>query len=639
MPGENPKNPFTAIVRGGEKQICGDDRGQMRRRRCAFPFAFLPGKHSDWKPVFRRVRFFHSSPGAPVKPFRLSLLQWLPQAGVTGLLALSTPPIPAFAATDTGSSEISENHGWSLAEIGTALIQDRSSILLLAIFCGAISFSFLAVFWMIRERARISEENSRLRKSFSGMRADRDRLAALLEVDDLCIIVWNGDRNGVQVLGNLNHPGILSNNFPADDAPAGGATNEVASGVTGSIPEANSHFLAFGKWLTSASAMEIEKAIQGLRTDGQQFTIELATRSGAVVEAQGRVSGGQAFVRFVILDGTRENLAKLTKDYNQLMGRLGIIEKLFDNLPAPLWIRSRDGVLAYVNPAYAAAVEAEDGDDAVRNNKDLFDAKERAFLSASLEKNGAVVEKLPAVAAGDRKIMETIVIGADEGSAGLAIDRSDVEAVRATLKHAIASHQQTFDHLNSAVAIFDAGQKLQFHNSSFQQMWGLSTSDLEGNPSNGDLLEMLRSQSRLPEMPDWKKWKTHQLECYHATETRAENWHLPDGRTLRVVVNPQNQGGASWVFENVTEELALKSNYNSLMRVQGETLDHLNEAVAVFGSDGKVRLTNPAFLSLWKFETPEAVEGHHIKKVTKQVSDCLKDRAAWEAISLGRYRR
>jgi len=317
------------------------------------------------------------------------------------------------------------------------------------------------------------------------------------------------------------------------------------------------------------------------------------------------------------------------------MRRFSVIEELFDALPAPLWIHSRDGNLAFANQAYAMAVEAQDADTAVNEDRTLFDSKERGILQTALDGDGKYAGQLPAVLAGDRKIMETIAIRNENGGAGIAIDRSDVEAVRATLKHAIASHQQTFDHLASAVAIFDAEQKLQFHNSSFQQMWGLSANDLEGHPSNGDLLEMLRSQSRLPEMPDWKKWKDQQLESYHATETRAEHWHLPDGSTIRVIVNPQNQGGTSWVFENVTEELALRSNYNSLMRVQGETLDHLNEAVAVFGSDGIVRLTNPAFLSLWKFENQEAVEGHHVRKVAKQISSMLEDRSQWEKISLG----
>ena len=49
-------------------------------------------------------------------------------------------------------------------------------------------------------------------------------------------------------------------------------------------------------------------------------------------------------------------------------------------------------------------------------------------------------------------------------------------------------------------------------------------------------------------------------------------------------------GGAIIVFDDVTERFHLESRYNSLMRVQGETLDSLREGVAVFGSDGRLKL-------------------------------------------------
>ncbi|MGB7334811.1 MAG: ATP-binding protein [Salaquimonas sp.] len=493
----------------------------------------------------------------------------------------------------------------------TGVIQplNSTSILLLAIFGGAVSFALLSAFWLIRERARIMEENSQLRKSHSGIKASRDRMASLVEVDDQCVVLWDNGNSEVKVLGSL----------------------DVACGA----PNSHSDFLAFGKWLHPNSATILENAIDALRADAKQFTFGVKTHSGHALEAQGRVSGGYAFVRFILLDGARQELAKISTDYTALFNRFALLENLFDKLPAPIWIKNHDGNLAYVNPAYAAAVEVENCDIAVSGNKTLFDSKERDVIESTLVKEKQIHKQMPVVVAGDRRTMETLSVATENGSCGIAIDRGDVEAVRTTLKHVIASHQQTFDHLGTAIAIFDENQKLQFYNSSFQQLWQLNASDLEGQPSNSHMLDTLRNTNRLPEQPDWKRWKEQQLSIYRSTETRDENWHLPDGRTLRVIVNPQNQGGASWVFENVTEELALKSNYNSLVRVQGETLDHLNEAVAVFGSDGKVRLTNPAFQKLWKFNGPQEVEGFHVKEISKTIKSALETQESWETICLG----
>lgn len=485
---------------------------------------------------------------------------------------------------------------------------DDASVLPLGIFGGALSFALLSAFWLIRERARTGEENAELRANFSSLRADRDRLAALVEVKDQRIVVWDGSAEKPKVIGQLAQ---------SEDAPA----------------EPDS-FLAFGGWLNADSAGRLDAAIAVLRKDGNQFDLSLETAKGSMFEAQGRVSGGHAFVRFLPLDSMRSELARLEAEHDRLGRRFSLLDALLEKLPEAFWIHGRDGKLAYANPAYAKAVELDDPDKAIAENRPLFDKKERQIIQSALEEGKHFFGQLPAVVAGDRRMMDASCAANENGVAGIAIDRSEVEAVRATLKHTIASHEQTFDHLTTAIAIFDSRQKLQFHNSAFQQLWDLAAGDVEDNPSNGDLLEMLRSNRKLPETPDWKKWKEGLLATYQSTEAKEESWHLPDGRTLRVIINPQNQGGTSWVFENVTEELALRSDYNSLMRTQGETLDHLNEAVAVFGSDGRVRLTNPAFLTLWGVEKPEDIAGEHVNELSTRIKPFLDDAERWESLRL-----
>ncbi len=75
--------------------------------------------------------------------------------------------------------------------------------------------------------------------------------------------------------------------------------------------------------------------------------------------------------------------------------------------------------------------------------------------------------------------------------------------------------------------------------------------------------------------------------------------------------NPQ--GRVTYLFEDVTERLDMVRRYDALIRVQGETLDNLAEAVAVFGSDGRLRLHNPAFIDMWRLE-PLALAGGRTSK-------------------------
>jgi len=87
----------------------------------------------------------------------------------------------------------------------------------------------------------------------------------------------------------------------------------------------------------------------------------------------------------------------------------------------------------------------------------------------------------------------------------------------------------------------------------------------------------------------------------------------------------------TWVYENVTEKLDLESRYNALIRVQRETLDHLAEAVAVFGPDGRLRLNNPAFAAIWELDAALLANRPHIADV---VAACrrLHEGGEWQGL-------
>ncbi len=122
------------------------------------------------------------------------------------------------------------------------------------------------------------------------------------------------------------------------------------------------------------------------------------------------------------------------------------------------------------------------------------------------------------------------------------------------------------------------------------------------------MLDELRAARKLPEQQDFREWKAQLHEAYRAVEAKEHTWHLPDGRTLRVVTTPNPDGGVTYLFHDVTERLDLERRFEELIRVQGETLDNLAEGVAVFGSDGRLRLHNAAFARMWKL-SPQALAG------------------------------
>src|SRR5262249_61224484 len=108
-------------------------------------------------------------------------------------------------------------------------------------------------------------------------------------------------------------------------------------------------------------------------------------------------------------------------------------------------------------------------------------------------------------------------------------------------------------------------------------------------------------------------------------------WHLPDGRTLRVITTPSPEGGVTYLFDDVTERLDLERRFDALIRVQSETLDNLSEGVAVFGSDGRLRLFNPVFARMWQLAPSKLVERPHIEAVIPACRPPHEDEATLQA--------
>ena len=211
----------------------------------------------------------------------------------------------------------------------------------------------------------------------------------------------------------------------------------------------------------------------------------------------------------------------------------------------------------------------------------------------------------------------------------MAIDRTEIAAMRAELTRMVEAHRRVLDQLATGVAIFNADRKLIFYNTAFRSLFELDAGFLDQTPTDSSLLDTLRANRKLPEEQDFRLWKQQLYEAYTAVEPKEHLWHLPDGRTLRVVTAPNPEGGITYLYDDVTERLDMHRRYDALIKVQSETLDHLAEAVAVFGSDGRVRLHNPAFQRMWKL-TPDALDQRpHVEAVTAWSQAMHDDNTVW----------
>jgi len=295
-------------------------------------------------------------------------------------------------------------------------------------------------------------------------------------------------------------------------------------------------------------------------------------------------------------------------------------------------MRDADERLIWVNSAYAAAVEAVDANDAVSRGLELLDRRARDDARMARQAASAFRGRAPAVVASERRLLDIVEVPASIGAVGQAADLSEIEQIRADLVLQMEAHTRTLDQLSTAVAIFDRRRRLVFHNTAFRHLWSLDPAFLETRPTDSEIFDRLRAEHRLEEQADFRAWKSSLFSTYQSVDPVEQVWHLPDTRTLRAVINPNPQGGATYLFDDVSERFQLASRYNSLFRVQTETLNTLIEGVAVFGSDGKLKLYNPALVKIWDVPPQKLENQPHIDEIASLFSTLHSDQATWSEL-------
>ncbi|WMS44210.1 ATP-binding protein [Acuticoccus sp. MNP-M23] len=310
-------------------------------------------------------------------------------------------------------------------------------------------------------------------------------------------------------------------------------------------------------------------------------------------------------------------------------GGAGAVPERIASLVASLchaaWVENEMGERLWVNAAYADAVGARTPDLAAAGAETLLDANAAGKLRAG---DGPLAERVSTIVKGERRILDVAAERREGALAALAMDVTEITQSLTAQSRALQSHAATLDRLATAIAIFGPDQRLAFHNAAFETLFALPPAFLEQAPPEERVLDHLRSERRLPETADFKAWKRDQLKGYETRESFERWWHLPDGQTLRVIANPGSDGGVTYIYENVTEQLALERRYNTLSRAQGETIDNLGEGVASFGPDGLLRLANPAF---WHLSGASAAEvGDHVRDIAGSAPPEML--AVWETL-------
>ena len=376
--------------------------------------------------------------------------------------------------------------------------------------------------------------------------------------------------------------------------------------------------------------------LRELRETGQPFSLVISAPGGRFFEADGRTAGARVVVWITdtTIKALEESSAKgkyeearhvIANDPNAFLDMLR-------KAPFPAWRVSGQGKLQWANKAYVDAVE-EGNLDRVLDRQVMLDQASADQTQKTISTATALDETRYMIIAGERKAMRVQTFPLSGAAAAIAFDVTDQENVREDLDRHARAHDETLNHVTDAVAIFGPDRKLTFHNKPFRDMWDLDQGFLIDSPRHGELLDRLRERRLLPARSNYAEWRAEELSYYLDIDGVKEDiWSLPDHRTMRVTRQRHPMGGLLLLFKDITGELALETQYNALIKTQSSTLDSLQQAVVVFGGDGRLKLYNSAFERLWELDA-EKLKGH--PDFSDVVEDCIllfHNRDVWDAI-------
>lgn len=247
--------------------------------------------------------------------------------------------------------------GTALSGLATAALAQQSGnaavrlfssteVIVSSLVMGALGAALFSAIWLVRQRGNMEAESQEMRSALSDAQQKISKFEALIADKNRRIVVWESGSSKPEFLGQL----------PAE---------------TGA-PQQDREFLAFGRWMRGTSASELEKSIELLRVEARSFDMVVETNRDEILEVQGRVSGGKAFVRFIALNNLRAELAELKIERERLTNSIMMFHSLLDAIEHPVWRRDLQGKLTWVNHAYGDAVEAPTPAQALEDGREFL---------------------------------------------------------------------------------------------------------------------------------------------------------------------------------------------------------------------------------------------------------------------------
>jgi len=307
---------------------------------------------------------------------------------------------------------------------------------------------------------------------------------------------------------------------------------------------------------------------------------------------------------------------RFNSDNLKLKQEVAKLTDFLNRAPFPIWQRDSSTNIIYFNFAYSNIV-AQEGEMSLDVTSLEISSSAKELARKAMETNQPFTEELHVINNGKRCLFHISEVPFESGiTLGFGYDISAKEKIKHELDRYILAQSELLESSASAMAIYSSDTRIKFFNQAFIKLWDLDEIWLGTHPTYSEILEELRERRKLPEQENFVEFKKSHLKFFTELFTpHNEFFYLPDGTALRVLIIAHALGGLLFAYEDMTDHLTLERSYNTLIAVQKTTLDKLQEAIAVFGANGRLKLYNNNYATMWNFKPQFLDQEPHIIEI------------------------
>lgn len=331
-----------------------------------------------------------------------------------------------------------------------------------------------------------------------------------------------------------------------------------------------------------------------------------------------RLENTDGLIRVSVIGTSRQDNLSISEIAAQdaLESELNFLRSVVDESPNPMWLQDGEGKLNWANAAYLALSDRQTGAADHADQKwpkaPLFDG-----LDHDADPNKPITRRRALPLADNMKEEWFDITTQRNGKNVLHYASSADDAVMAELSRAktVQTSARLFADLSTGLAIFDQKRRLASFNPALTNMTRLQTAFLLKKPSLDMFLDALRETRILPEPKNYASWRDQftALETAARAGTYCENWDSIDGQTFRVTGRPYADNSFVFLFADISADVALTRRFRSSIETGQGVIDTMDDAVAVFSTNGTLVLSNKAYKDLWGTAHDGSVHTHDLR--------------------------